>query len=418
MGSTIAGMAPRYPTSPDAAPEPALTAGDDPRSYAALLSAVYDAAMSGDKPPARPRSVIGDSWDRALTAGVDPDTGSSADALDAGELEGRRLGSPLTAVLPGLVRGLDVVTADGDNILVVADAEGRVLWRSGATGVLRRADRLGFIEGASWAETTVGTNAIGTALMSGRPVQVFSAEHFVRSHHSWTCAGAPIKDPRTGSVLGVVDVSGPAATIHPTTLALVDTVARLAESQLRDHHRQNLDDLRSVAAPILARSSGPALAVDVDGWVAAVDTVSPRARLSLPARLVPGRAWVNGLGECDIEPLPGGWLVRVADVDAASSSTTVRLETNSGGAVLTVVSPSGRWTHRCSPRHTEILGYLAGHRDGATASQLSAHLFGSDDRQVTVRAEISRLRKHLGGLLVANPYRFADGVVVETGGLH
>ncbi|MET9203255.1 transcriptional regulator, partial [Gordonia sp. NPDC003585] len=36
------------------------------------------------------------------------------------------------------------------------------------------------------------------------------------------------------------------------------------------------------------------------------------------------------------------------------------------------------------------------------------------DRVVTVRAEISRLRKHLGGLIAANPYRFADGVRVEV----
>ena len=43
---------------------------------------------------------------------------------------------------------------------------------------------------------------------------------------------------------------------------------------------------------------------------------------------------------------------------------------------------------------------------------MSRHLFGTDDRTITVRAEISRLRKSLGGLIVGNPYRFADGVNV------
>ena len=124
--------------------------------------------------------------------------------------------------------------------------------------------------------------------MSGRPVQVFSAEHYVRSHHAWTCAGSPIKDPRSGETLGVVDVSGPAATIHPTTLALVDAVARLAESQLREQHHRSLDTLRAVAAPILARSPGPALAVDPARLVAALDTVSPRSRLVLPQVDSPG----------------------------------------------------------------------------------------------------------------------------------
>ena len=129
-------------------------------------------------------------------------------------------------VLGEISHGLESLVADGENILVVADAQGRVLWRSGSPSVLHNADRLGFIEGANWGEGAVGTNAIGTALVSQRAVQVFSAEHFLRSHHAWTCAGAPIRDPRTGHVLGVVDVSGPAATVHPTTIALVDAVER------------------------------------------------------------------------------------------------------------------------------------------------------------------------------------------------
>ncbi|MBD1321525.1 helix-turn-helix domain-containing protein [Gordonia hankookensis] len=391
-----------------------MSAGDDPRHYAQLLSAVYDAAMAGDKMPARPRSLISESWDRVLTAGVDPEVGRTDVGLDVSELEERRAVSGLTAVLDDLTRGLDSVIADGDNILVVADAEGRVLWRSGASRVLQRADRLGFVEGAGWAENAVGTNAIGTALMSGRAVQVFSAEHFVRSHHSWTCAGAPIRDPRTGTLLGVVDVSGPAATIHPTTVALVDVVAKLAESQLRDHHRRSLDQLRSVAAPMLARSGGPALAVDNDGWVAALDAVAPRARLTLPRHAGPGRVWLRSLGDCDLEPLPGGWLVRVAE-RGSSSDTTVDLDLRDPRKPsLTVSGGTGQWTMRPSPRHAEILTLLAQHRGGRSAAQMSRHLFGTDDRTITVRAEMSRLRKHLGGLLAAHPYRFADGVTVRV----
>lgn len=398
-------------------PEPAVSAGEDPRQHAQILSAVYDAVMAGEKMPARPRSVIGESWDRVQQAGVDPDFGSMDDALDVGELEARRGESALSLVLEDLTRGLDSVIADGDNILVVADAAGSVLWRSGSARVLRRADRLGFVEGADWRENSVGTNAIGTALMSGRAVQVFSAEHFVRSHHSWTCAGAPIRDPRTGSVLGVVDVSGPAVTIHPTTVALVDVVAKLAESQLRDHHRRTLDQLRSVAAPMLARLGAPALAVDNDGWVAAVDAVTPRSRLSLPKQAVPGRVWLHTLGECELEPLPGGWLVRVAEAGTGSSGTILDLDLRDPRSpAVTVGSGTGRWTMQPSPRHAEILALLASHPEGCSAAQMSTNLFGVDDRTITVRAEMSRLRKHLGGVLAANPYRFADSVTVRVAG--
>lgn len=392
--------------------EPAVSAGDDPRQFAAVLSAVYDAAMAGNKPPARPRQVISDSWDRVIHAGVDPDHGSDPAGLDSAAVQARRSESGLHAVLDELTFGLDSVISDGDNILVVADADGHVLWRSGANRVLHRADRLGFVEGACWAETAVGTNAIGTAIESGRAVQVFSAEHFVRTHHTWTCAGAPIRNPRTGSVLGVVDVSGPAATIHPTTLALVDTVARLAESQLHEHHRCVLDQLRAVAAPILARSAGPALAVDVDGWVAAFDSVTPRTRLMLPRALGPGRVHLPEVGSCDVEPLPGGWLIRLTDATDPAQPTRVTLGVDGGGPVVLVSGVGGGWMNRLSPRHAEILGLLAAHPSGLSASALSMCLFGVDDRTITVRAEVSRLRKHMGGLLSANPYRFADGVEV------
>lgn len=393
--------------------EPALAAGDDPRAFAAVLHAVYDAEMAGQKPPARPRSVISESWARVREAGVQPDADTSSPVLDTMDLQERRSSSGLSELLTPLMHHLDTLIVDGENILVVADADGRVLWRNGVNRVLHRADQLGFTEGALWAEQSVGTNAIGTALASGRAVQVFSAEHFVRSHHPWTCTGAPIHDPRSGEVLGVIDVSGPAATIHPTTLALVDTVAKLAESGLREAHRERLDELRAVGAPILARSAGPALVVDTYGWVAALDSVDPRSRISLPRRTTAGRHYLHGVGDCDLEPMPGGWLVRVTGNDASAGG--VQIELVSGDEPLVrVTSAAGTWVHRPSPRHAQLLALLARYPDGLSAAQLSEKLFGNPAQRVAVRSEMSRLRKHFGGLMAANPYRFTDGVIATT----
>lgn len=94
---------------------------------------------------------------------------------------------------------------------------------------------------------------------------------------------------RPRQVIGVVDVSGPAATVHPTTVALVDG------------------------------SAPPALAVDQDGWVAAVDAMPLHNRILLPSDLAPGRVQFSTLGPCDVEPLPGGWLVRLALVGGSRS---------------------------------------------------------------------------------------------------
>jgi len=397
-------------------PEPAVAVGEDPRSYARLMSAVYDATMAGHRAPARPREVIGDSWQRLMAGGIDP-TDTPAPVVETGALEALRRSSGLMEVLDEIAHGLESLVAEGDNILVVADAAGRVLWRSGSPAVLGNADRLGFVEGAHWGEGAVGTNAIGTALVSRRAVQVFSAEHFLRSHHSWTCAGAPIRDPRTGQVIGVVDVSGPAATVHPTTIALVDAVARLAESQLRCEHDRTLNRLRAFAAPILARMGTPALAVDTEGWVAAVDAMPLHNRILLPDRMGPGRVWLATLGMCAVEPLPGGWLVRLAEGDDAAGAQVSRVTLDFADPDTPSVVTAGEfgsWRHDLSLRHAEILCVLARSPQGRSAPQLAEDLYGDRSRVVTVRAEMSRLRKLFTGALAAQPYRFAGTVALDV----
>jgi len=398
-------------------PEPAVAAGEDPRSYARLMLAVYDATMAGNRAPARPREVIGDSWRRMLARGIDPDV-QTAPVVETGALEMLRRSSGLMEVLDEIAHGLESLVAEGENILVVADAQGRVLWRSGSPAVLVNADRLGFVEGANWGEGVVGTNAIGTALVSQRAVQVFSAEHFLRSHHPWTCAGAPIRDPRTGQVIGVVDVSGPAPTVHPTTIALVDAVARLAESQLRQEHDRTLNRLRAFAAPILARMGSPALAVDTDGWVAAVDAMPLHNRILLPEQLVPGRVRLATLGVCAVEPLPGGWLLRPTigdDTGSPGLPTRVTLDlANPDTPSLRMTGEFGVWRQDLSLRHAEILVALALSPCGRSAPQLAEDLYGDRSRVVTVRAEMSRLRKQFAGLLAAQPYRFAGSVDLDV----
>jgi len=398
-------------------PEPAVAVGEDPRTYARLMSAVYDATMAGDRAPARPRQVIEDSWRRLMSKGIGPDE-MPAPIVESSGLDALRGASGLVEVLDEIARGLESLVAEGENILVVADAQGRVLWRSGSTQVLGHADQLGFVEGAHWGETAVGTNAIGTALASKRAVQVFSAEHYLRSHHPWTCAGAPIRDPRTGQVIGVVDVSGPAATVHPTTVALVDAVARLAESHLREQHDRTLNRLRTVAAPILARIGSPALAVDQDGWVAAVDAMPLHNRILLPTNITdiaPGRVRLSTLGPCDIEPLPGGGLVRLATDDSAGQLAHVTLDLrNPDVPLLEMAGQFTAWRQDISQRHAEILLVLATSPAGRSATELADDLYGDSSRSVTVRAEVSRLRKQFTGLLAAQPYRFASTVDLDV----
>ncbi|MFD0358770.1 GAF domain-containing protein [Streptomyces sp. NPDC127110] len=387
----------------------------DTREATRLLKGVRAAALAGDRPPAAPRPEIAESWRRMLAGGVHPDRDARSRVLSAAETEERRQVSPLREVLPLLREGLLPALDEALHIMVVADADGRLLWREGHRSILRKADRLGFAVGADWDEAVVGTNGVGTALVTRRPVQVFSAEHFVSSHHDWTCAGAPVHDPRDGRLLGVVDVSGPLATMHPATLAWVSSVARLAERELRVRHLESLERLRAVAAPLLARLPGRAAVVDPHGWTAAVTGLAPADRVALPKGLGPGPVWVAQLGDCVAEPLPGGWLLRLAEArGAAPAVSRVVLDLSRPRSwSATVYGAAGSWSQELSPRHAELLFLLAETPRGRSAAELATELFGDPTRTVTVRAELSRVRRHLAGVLTHRPYRFAEDVEVE-----
>lgn len=388
----------------------AIRPGVDVGRHARMLARVHDALLSGDRPPAHPRTLVARSWKRVRAQGVDPDLGDPPGPIPADEVERRRTRSPLHRVLPELRASLTSVAEDARHVMVVTDADGVLLWREGSNRVRHRADALGFTEGANWSEAQVGTNAIGTALAERAPVQIFSAEHFVRAHHVWTCTACPVHDPRTGELLGVVDVSGPAETVHPTTVALVSTAVKLAEASLWRQHEGRLEALRTVAAPVLASVPGPGLVVDEHGWVAAVTGMPFLDRVATPASDTP--VAVHGLGLCVPEPVPGGWLLR-ADPPGARTAMRLVLDLDARPP-RAVVQGRNVWVHPLSTRHAEVLLLLAcTGRAGLDAAALSEALYGHTDSLVTVRAEVSRLRKSLGGLLLARPYRLAPEVEVD-----
>ena len=387
----------------------------DAAQAARVLSELREATLAGRRARIAPRPVIEQSWGRMMRSGVDPDHDFRSRLLSPDEVRRRREESPLSHILPVLREGLLSVADVAQHIMVVADADGRVLWREGAPPVLRKADGLGFLLGADWREDVVGTNGVGTPAVVRRPVQVFAAEHFVRSHASWTCTGAPITDPRDGRLIGVVDVSGPLETMHPATLAWVDSVAKLAEARLRELHLGELERLRTMAAPVLARLNGRALVVDRDGWAAAVTGMPYVRRLTLPKSLTPGRRWLPALGSCAVEPLAGGWLLRAAEEEPTSTATRIVLDLSRPvRSSVTVATTAGSWSRELSPRHAELLYLLAEHRSGCGAAGLAEDLFGDPSRTVTVRAEMSRIRRYLGDLLRHRPYRFCEDVEVEV----
>jgi signal transduction histidine kinase len=252
------------------------------------------------------RLPIAESWERSHVAGVDPAVPrASTQWPDRHDVAVRWQEHPLRTALPTIHRWLGQIAVANDQLIVVSDPYGVLLWLWGDERVRSAAfDAMNFVEGALWSETSAGTNAVGTALAADHPVQVHAAEHYLQAVHGWTCSAAPVHDPETGDLLGILDLSGFAGTAHaptlPTTLAAARAVeadlrvqAQIRDARLRVSYLDRLGRSRERLA--LVSSTGRVIA-DPDGFLHA-------SHIEIPSdggiRLLPSG------GEALAEPLAG-----------------------------------------------------------------------------------------------------------------
>jgi hypothetical protein len=187
-------------------------------------------------------------------------------------------------------------------------------------------------------------------------VQLFSAEHLVRTHHEWACTAAPITDPLTGQLLGVLDVSGPLDTLSADTLRMVRCAVRVAESLLGTP-----DGGTSLGASSPVRAS--------------------RAPIRRPS-----------VGVESLELL--------GDKPAAVFADGSRVQ-------LTL-------------RRAEILALLDSRAQGWSAEELAYGLYGDGGTPQAIRTEMFRVRSMLGDAVESNPYRLVAGLTgcSDSGRVH
>lgn len=178
------------------------------------------------------RARVADSWHRSAAAGVDPDSADALITLPSDALRDYREAHPLARILPVLDDVMGQTAVECESVMAVADAQGQLLWVRGHSAVLRKAESIGFVEGSNWDERLAGTNAPGLVLALNEPIHVAGAEHFRHTVRPWGCAAAPIHDPQSGSILGVLDVTGATRAIGSQALAMVRAAARMAEAEM------------------------------------------------------------------------------------------------------------------------------------------------------------------------------------------
>ena len=209
------------------------------------------------------------SWRRSLAAGLLP-TGRRAATDNASSASLRQTLASNHELLAHSRPVMDYLfeqVRHSQSVVVLADNRGTLMHTLGDAYFLDRAERVALACGASWREEHRGTNAIGTALAESSGVEIHGAEHFLERNSFLTCAAAPIMSA-SGSLMGILDISGDQRSGHPHTLGLVNTAARMIENRMviascrrniRLHLHAHPEGIGSVAEGILA--------VSADGWI-------------------------------------------------------------------------------------------------------------------------------------------------------
>lgn len=386
----------------------AFDAATDPRSRARELAQIHHLALSGGSVQGQLRDVVARSWTRCSGAGVDPEHSLAPVVMGEDEASDQWTQHPLSIGHSMMLALLEQLPADVPQVGLVCAADGTLLWLGGEIHAREAAAEIHLGPGTRWSETDAGTNAMGTALAVDHALQIFSGEHFSSCVHDWTCSAAPVHDPETGDVLGVLDLSGPAFSADPNSVALVAGAARLIETVLAQRALERHATLRARLADrvgqargqadALASASGRVISARHHGWSGQRVTIPPDG----------GEVTLAGGATVWAEPVPerDGFLL-FSEARSVPARPSPQLRLTGLGRDRLVLEVDGI-THTLSPRHSEILVLLATRPRGLSTAQLALELYGDFGKPVTIRAEMSRFRALLGDHLLAAPYRLAE----------
>jgi transcriptional regulator of acetoin/glycerol metabolism len=180
----------------------------------------------------RPRVIR--SWLRSRSNNVDADR-KAAPFLFKRDVELRELREQnellLRAARPVMRYLADQFSGTGYAVILV-DRNGYVLELEGDHDIRQLLAKLELQPGGQWSESAAGTNAIGTALADRRPLQLLGAEHYCDGWKTMTCTAAPVRDPYSLEVIGVLDITGSYKLIRAHLLALIMQCALTIEESL------------------------------------------------------------------------------------------------------------------------------------------------------------------------------------------
>ena len=156
-------------------------------------------------------------------------------------------------------------------IVIIADANGRVLAEWGDKATLAVAAGSGLAPWFCWSESAVGTNGIGTALGTRNPLVIKREEHWCQAFHDWTCAGVAVRHVVSKEPIASLNISSLRSDMPASASAWLANAAAHTQSKLRNCARDGGAELLGAYNHARARSTDALAAVDTGGKVVIAD---------------------------------------------------------------------------------------------------------------------------------------------------
>lgn len=152
---------------------------------------------------------------------------------------------------------------------VLTDSAGYVLRRvAGGKSLNAHLDSVHLAPGFCYAEEHVGTNGIGVALENRKAARVVGHEHYADGLETLSCAAMPIKNPLTGVVEGVINLTSFDDASGALMVSVVQAAARDIEHRLLEQAGKGEHVLLTEFLAASAHSRGAVIAATRDFMMA------------------------------------------------------------------------------------------------------------------------------------------------------
>lgn len=212
------------------------------------------------------RPEILESWKRSRKT-VDPFKKKNTDIISEKDLKQLRIKHEelIEITIPIMKKFYDVINDKGVELFLIV-LEGNkyfILETVGDDEALSQGGSVNAIPGSNWAEEIMGTNAAVMAVIEDKPYQLHPFENYLIFLKNNTMSAAPIHDPDTNLIIGILMIAGNDKLVHPHTLGMVAALVKFIEKQMVTNRlRKKAEIENSYKTLIMESISGGIIAFD------------------------------------------------------------------------------------------------------------------------------------------------------------